>query len=186
MTEYPVYEYSPDTENPGMSPEMTQALYDLLFRYADTFSLSRPGYHNQLPDSMKPKKTPFRDVLRPYIVKKFHADGWYGWADGWYGWPESETGVFLYRCCEETRKILSDHVPTLFIQPAAHRVYGLVYPEFEDLCFYRKGKMIFGSLSHEYMCTVYPPEDTDFPADSPDLPGTWKRAVSFTRYDIPG
>lgn len=178
MTEYPVYNYCiTDGGNPGLTPEMTQTLYDLMFRYADTFSFSRPGYRNRLPDRMNPKKTPLRDRLRPYFVKKIHADGW-------YGWPGEEVEVFIYRCCGETREILWDLVPELFVQPTTDRFYGLVYPEFEDLCFYRKGKMLLGSLSHEFMCTVYPPEDEIFPADILNTIGKWQPAVCSARFDI--
>lgn len=163
--------------------ELTAHLYDLCFRYADTFSFTIQEYWHNLPLGMKQRENLLRDRLRPYFVKKFQTYDWYGWND-------SDMEIFVYRCCDETKAILHALCPEIFIRPAEDRFHRLQYPEFEDLCFYRNGRLLLGTVSHEYMCSIYPPvssEGTPDPAFMEELQkvGYWKKCVYPTPHTLP-
>lgn len=143
--------------------EETAALLDLMFRCSDSFSFTITEDYKALPLQLHQRKNPLRDALRPYFLQKFNTYTWYGWIN-------RELEIFVYRCCPETREILDQYCPYLFIGSVRDKYTVMRHPEFEDLCFYKNGRMTLGSLSHEFMCTVYPPEDN----------GTFEHSLSYT------
>lgn len=161
----PVYAYSHTNLNQkDKIREETAALFDLMFRCSDCFSFTINEDYRGIDPQRQQRKNPLRDALKPYFVQKFSTYTWYGWVD-------RELEIFVYRCCPETREILAEYCPELFIQSIRDHYTVIRHPEFEDLCFYRDGRMTLGSLSHEYMCTVYPPENDD---------GTFAHSLSYT------
>ena len=156
--------------------EETAALLDLMFRCSDCFSFTVTEGHRNL--SLQQRKNPLRDALKPYFRQKFTTYNWYGWLN-------HELEIFVYRCCPETREILAGYCPELFIRSICDKYSPLRHPEFEDLCFYRNGKMTLGSLSHEYMCTVYPPDDDENFENSLSFTGEITKTTAINVYTLP-
>jgi hypothetical protein len=174
----PAYTYCHSSDKKDRIREETAALTDLMFRCSDCFSLTVTEWYKTLPLTMQQRKNPLRDALRPYFVQKFTAYNWYGWIN-------CELEIFVYRCCPETREILAEYCPELFIHSIRDKYTVNRHPEFEDLCFYRNGKMTLGSLSHEYMCTVYPPDNDENFENSLSFTGTITKTTAMNVYTLP-
>ncbi|MBQ8370760.1 MAG: hypothetical protein IJY35_12355 [Clostridia bacterium] len=178
--EIPVYEYSHTNLNrKDKIREETAALFDLMFRCSDCFSFTITEDFREIAPQIQQRKNPLRDALKPYFVQKFTTYHWYGWFN-------RELEIFVYRCCPQTREILAEYCPELFIHSIKDKYTVIRHPEFEDLCFYQDGRMILGSLSHEYMCTIYPPDDDDGTfAHSLSYTGEIRKTATVYRYILP-
>ncbi len=171
MVEYSVF-HSDDSEK--WDRGRTNTLYDLMFDYADAFSFTVGDYwKNYAPEHLKRKANPLRESLKPHFVKKFHT-----W--DWYGWVASDLDIFVYRCCPEAKAVLFELWNTLFNQKRRQRI-----PEFEDLCFYRKGELLLGTVSHEYMCTVFPTVGGEVFTEELLTIGAWRKGTSDCIYRLP-
>ena len=73
----PAYTYCHSSDNKDRIREETAALFDLMFRCSDCFSLTITEWYKTLPLTMQQRKNPLRDALKPYFVQKFSAYNWY-------------------------------------------------------------------------------------------------------------
>ena len=109
---------------------------------SDVFSLTEGPFKELDSDEL-------RQQLEPYLLRTVKTRHWFcSYVPAGY-----EKKVNLYRSCEETKQIL--------IQ-SYHRLLG-ESPEpttnLENICFFRDGKLFLGTVSHEYMCYAYPPDN---------------------------
>ncbi len=149
-------------------------LYEPLFDLADAFSFNINDYWNDLPPILKEKPNQLRELLKPYFLKKFHTYDWYGWVN-------SDIDVFVYQLCDGSKEILRQYCPDLLFHLRAGK-RTKTFCEFEDLCFYKNKTLILGTVSHEYMCTAYPPL-----TDDPHLTtiGRWYQDKAYATYTLP-
>lgn len=105
-----------DGREPTIAGKKFQALMDLCFAHADTFSLHRcswPGAHNGA----------LEEALRPYLLGEYFSYGTLIEFD-----RESREKCYLYPATRETREVLLQHIHHLFdreesLAPAGHEEY---------------------------------------------------------------
>ena len=84
-------------------------------------------------------------------------------ADKWYGYPRLNGSMsqFIYPADSETKKILLDCYSDIFLKDAAKwKRYKPLWNVnkhaalLEDICFWNRGKMLLGTVSHEFICST--------------------------------
>lgn len=126
--------------------ENEQILIEYLSKYSDTFSFT---VVTRKPYSQDPPIFKYSEQLAPYAAE-FIFDK--------KDWPVDFLGqlkhqiMMIGRCCKESRKELLK-MPNLFS--------ALEYDVPEDICFYRKGKLWFATVTHEKMAFILNPTKQD-------------------------
>jgi hypothetical protein len=141
----PISENISDIEISGDS--LRQLLCEC-FRRSDMISLT---------DSLWANTTgTMKQELEPFALQKLLQRGWFGY------WNDSEEDQ---RCNPLTR----------ILYPASEAVFSVVVKyaqniwafadavgnkqSLEDICFFSNGKLILGTVQHEYICRAFPPDD---------------------------
>lgn len=62
----------------------------------------------------------------------------------------------LYRLNAQSTALLRLFCPNLFLHYA--KAAGGYAQDLEDLCFFRRGTLILGTVSHEHICQTFPPD----------------------------
>ena len=84
-------------------------------------------------------------------------------ADKWYGYTRLNGSMtqFIYSADSETKKILLDCYSDIFLKDAAKwKRYKPLWNVnkhaalLEDICFWNRGKMLLGTISHEFICST--------------------------------
>lgn len=109
---------------------------------SDVFSLTVGPFEGQNSDVL-------RQQLEPYLLRTIKTQHWFSY----YVPTGYEITVNLYQSCEETKKILKQSYHRL-LGRSPERVTNL-----EDICFFQNGKLFLGTVSHEYICFAYPPNN---------------------------
>lgn len=155
-----------------LSPTYPDSLMDLLhlcFTHADRFTLTvdHPPDIATLPQ------------LEPYAVYKGIFPHWFGYGRHTQNRFVKGTRLF-YRACPETETILCEAMAninaTRYLYPSEKAAYDFRPPA--DLCFFQKGKLLFGSVFHESFSSLYPPTSA-----------FWEEAVKLAQWekmDVPG
>lgn len=128
------------------SLDALQRLLDLCFEYADTFSLSRAGWERQ-DDTLE-------RALEPYVLRRLRTTRWFCY----YTAKSNPQRIALYPLNEQTKSILRAQYRGLFLEDWSGRLPRWV-PSMEDLCFFRNGRLLLGTVSHERICVAYPEDD---------------------------
>jgi|MGYP000060895052 hypothetical protein len=119
---------------------------DLCFRYSRYFTFRyEPEIKNDRPNPFFVKELP---ALAPFMVESFPMRCWSWWTDT----------ICVYRCTEEAKRFLQNHVYSLFDwQP-----YWDNHHNPQDPTFFRADGSVFSfSLIHEGYSLVYNREDED-------------------------
>ena len=95
--------------------------------------------------------TVLETALRPFCKEKRTTLNWFCY----HVTEENPLSVFLYPVNEETTLLLKEHYCDFFLND------NQLPLSLEDLCFFQNGKLMLGTVSHEYICQVFPP-DTAF------------------------
>ena len=109
---------------------------------SDVFSLTEGPFEGRNTDVL-------RHQLEPYLLHTVNTQHWFSY----YVPAGYEIKVNLYRSCEETSRILARLYPQL-LGRSRESVTNL-----EDICFFQNGKLFLGTVSHEYICYAYPPNN---------------------------
>ena len=124
----------------NVSGEAFEELMSACFLYADSFSLTKNGWG---ADKSRASRE-LMQKLAPYYLRTIRTDHWFC-----YRVPGGqEIEVFLFRACGAARRILLERYRCLFSGDAPWELP-------EDLCFFRNGTLILGSVSHEDICFAY-------------------------------
>lgn len=133
----------------GLRGENFKLLMQLCFRNADSFSLSKmalPTYPNAV-----------EDMLAPYLKTSMKSAKWFAY-NGAAPLVEMvyearpETLDILIRCYQDVFLERDGRVPKKKHEQIGHT---FLYPSvLEDICFFKGRQMIFGTLSHEYICVA--------------------------------
>ena len=107
------------------------------------------------------------DCLTPYLLKEIVTTHWFSY----YSSDKQPLKVRLYPVCAETMEILFAYYPNLFCDDDIPR---LEFPRLEDICFFRGGTLMLGSVTHESICHAYP-SDEETEAALYDCYSGWKR-----------
>lgn len=139
--------------------ENAKEVLKLCFDYADRFTMTYSQF-------------PMLDVNR-FAVKSLYPYYEYGFKTSkWFGYEMEENDplrVKVYSVCDETRKLAIENTESIFEPFAANEQNQSI----EDICFFRNGKLLFGTISHESVCVFYPP-DENFKKRMFDLTGIEK------------
>lgn len=124
-----------------VSHENFQALLNLCFQYADTFSLT-----DYPPENADIKN--HIDALNPFQIKSLYSQEWF-----YERAIDIPFHVRIYRTAAKAKEVLLDTVEDLFLTPKSGNAISV-----NDLCFFREGKALLGTITHEYYCLVYCPD----------------------------
>jgi len=72
------------------------------------------------------------------------------------------TIVYLYQASKNVKRIIKKHTDNLFLLTnTINGMYEISPHMLEDLCFFRENKLLLGTSSHNYHCTIYPESDDE-------------------------
>ncbi len=128
------------------------------FDITDTFSLTENGW-STAKGSVESERV--LNILAPYHIRTIHTVRWFCQSVP----PGYEKEVYLFRATEASKKILLSEYRSIFYDDS-------VWMTPEDLCFFKNGKLISGSLSHARICYVY--EYEDMFSEKITLENTWE------------
>lgn len=152
--------YFLDNYSPPMTLDSMKALLSLCFQHCDHFSLTHqnwPWTNNAL-----------RDELAPYLCHEILTTRWFS-----YGTTEANPlKIFLYSANSDTKVAVEKSYHGLFLDNLSDETLRWEH-SLEDLCFFSKSKLFFGTVSHEYDCRVYPPNE-EFKAKLLEIYSHWK------------
>ncbi len=111
------------------------------FQRADTFSLTKNGW-NGLAESEEHSRLLQR--LSQFHIHTIHTNHWFC-----FRVPEGyKLEVYLFSAASGSKRVILEEYNRIF--------HGKVpWKQPEDLCFFEKGKLFAGSVSHENICYVY-------------------------------
>ena len=117
------------------SAEALQRLFDVCFDSADAFSLSRAAWARQ--------DHTLERALEPYVLRRLRTTRWFCY----YTANSNPQRIALYPLNEQTKSILRAQYRGLFLEDWSGRLPRWV-PSMEDLCFFRNGTLVLGTVSH--------------------------------------
>lgn len=119
-----------------------QGLLDLCFELSTYFSLTKFEPYD------KPSYTALLKELTPFYIKTFDTSHWFCFYT-----LRGTIERLLFSANTHTKEILQRYFNHLFLGKEHY------HSEFEDLCFFIGDKLLLGTVSHEHICHVYPPDD---------------------------
>lgn len=152
--------YFLDYDSPPLTPNSLGEILDLCFQQSEYFSLTL----HRLPW----KTNELQVELAPYLHSERKTARWFS-----YGTMEYDPlEIFLYSANYNTKAIVAKYYHGLFLDNLSANT--LEWKQgFEDLCFFSNNKLIFGTVSHEAICRVYPP-NKDFETRLLSIYRHWK------------
>ena len=111
------------------------------FDLADVFSLTENGWE---AGKNSEESARILKLLEPYFIRTIKAQHWFCQRVP----VGHEKDVYLFNITEGSKKILLQEYDGIFYDKE-------VWMKPEDICFFKNGKLIAGSLSHERICYVY-------------------------------
>lgn len=114
------------------------------FEFADTFSLTR---NNWLKPDEQENSLHLLQRLEPYHIETRHTNHWFCY----YVPKEANIELYLFHATADAKIVLLSAYSQMFND-------GVLWTVPEDLCFFKNGRLIFGSVSHENICFVYDEE----------------------------
>lgn len=155
----------PDDEySVAIAGEKFSDLMELCFKRADYFTLTKSSGYKHFSDYMfllKSMETFWRErkvekelkrALKPFYVKRIHTLHWFCF------YRETPLEVTVYKAMPEAKAVLLQFFDDLFFEQNRPKLTPRAH---EDLCFFQNGRLILGTVSHEYICHAYP-QDEEF------------------------
>ena len=115
------------------------------FDVADTFSLTENGWEAAKKSG---ESVRILELLEPYFIRTVKVQHWFCQRVP----AGHEKEVYLFSITDASKKIILQEYNSIFYDDT-------VWMKPEDICFFKNGKLISGSLSHERICYVYDYED---------------------------
>ncbi len=144
---------------------------ELCINSSDSFSLSiTPGYWG--------KYTRLYRNLEPYHITTIDTLEWFGY--NYNNVPYEELRITMhqgiYKSTPEVITIIKKTIKEIFFNRELNPYSNIPTQNVEDICFFKDGKMIMGSISHEGMLFM----DSDvFSLDILSQYGRWKYENTF-------
>jgi len=127
--------------NKNVSGKEFEQLICSCFRASDSFSLTKNSW---LTSKDEKESINLLHQLLPYHIETRHTNRWFC-----YRVPvDQEIEIYLFRATLESQKIFLTAYNCIFND-------GVLWRVPEDVCFFKNGKLILGSVSHENICYVY-------------------------------
>lgn len=129
------------------------------FQHADVFSLTQNGWFDADKNEESDR---LLQLLKPYHIHTLRTNHWFC-----YRVPAGyKIVIYLFKAIPETKDILLAEYNSIFYKDTLWR-------KPEDMCFFKKGKLICGSVSHERICYAY--EQGNSFEDQIKLHGIWEQ-----------
>ena len=113
----------------------------ICFDVADIFSLTENGWTEAKKSG---ESVRILRLLEPYHIRTIRAQHWFCQSVP-VGY---EKEVYIFSLTEDSKKILLQEYNSIFYDDT-------IWLKPEDICFFKNGKLISGSISHERICYVY-------------------------------
>ncbi len=97
-------------------------------------------------------------MLEPFCLSTLTTSHWFCF----YVPEYNKLRVHLYRNCDESARLIERYYGHLFLEGGGH------LSRMEDICFFRDNTLFMGSVSHENICGIYPP-DSSFEQEVRDI-----------------
>ena len=142
-----------------LAGETFSELMNLCFKHADYFTLTKSlryknvSYYISLMKStgtyLRERKVEkeLKHALRPFCVKRIRTLHWFCY------YSEAPLEVTVYKAVAEAKAVLFKFFDDLFLEQKQPKLTPRTH---EDLCFFQNGRLILGTVSHEYICHAYP------------------------------
>ena len=118
-------------------------ILDLCFLYCDYFSFTQ---HDFLWTTDK-----LKCELEPFLCEKIVCTRWFRYNVT----NKNPLTVLLFGINEEAKKIVKKYWNEIFLG-GDDGCTGCVQ-NLEDICFFKEGELVLGTVSHEAICQVFPP-----------------------------
>ena len=112
-------------------------LIDLCFEHADCFSMAKAPW-------VYAKDKRLALALRDHRIREVQTNRWFG-----YKTPLIK--INLYRVCKEAKESVLRFTDNLFLDSGDPKYFCSL----EDLCFFKKDNLFFGTVSHERICSAH-------------------------------
>jgi len=138
---------------------------------SDSFSLNiTPGYWG--------KYTRLSRALKPYHIATIDTQKWFGY--NYNNIPHEELRIYMhqniYKSTPEVIAIIRKSIKEIFFNRELNPFANIPTQDVDDICFFKDGKMIMGSISHERMLYM---DSEVFPLDILSQYGRWKYENTF-------
>lgn len=135
-----------------ISQECFSEFLQLCFQHADLFSLNKAVWADCVCKELQ-------NELDPFLHKELQTSKWFGYDDS-LAPPRDrrQIRVHLYRADPAAKEIILKYCSDIFLRKRHNEVLEDSRQTLEDLCFFSDGKLFVGTVSHEYMLCVSPPD----------------------------
>lgn len=127
-------------------------LINLCFSRATEFSMTRGRWAASTDRSLE-------NDLQPFLQKTIRTCNWFCYEVR----PNSPLEVSVFEANETTRAIVLKYFGELFLSQYVNGKWKSSKQTLEDLCFFSNDRLFMGTVTHEVLCVIYPP-DTEFEA----------------------
>ena len=163
-----IFDY--DCEPKEISAAALNRLWDVCFANSDTFSLSSAPWDG-LDDRLE-------RALKPFLLHQMDTMRWFCY----YVPDYNKLHMKIYPLNEQTKQILRTHYLGLFLDDWARKGQDW-NPSLENICFFRNGKLLLGTVSHEHICVVYPEDEALAQRFKDAVPG-WEESDRYAKEQI--
>ena len=140
--------------------EKFKEFIDLCSSHAAFFSLTRAPWTQSTDANLETE-------LQPHLITTLKCTKWFCY----HVTEKNMLEISIYRATSESIEIILQHLSNLFVDEHHGACPHEPRPTLEDLCFFGTEKLFMGTVSHEYICHVFPP-DKDFEQALPQF-GKW-------------
>ena len=124
-------------------------LMELCFSRSTLFSLTRAKWKKSADSDLE-------NDLKPFLDRSLKTCRWFCYQV----MDTAPLEVSLYRATEDSKAILLKYFRELFLsRPAGDGEWEYGAQTLEDLCFFRGDELLLGTVTHEGICHVYPPDE---------------------------
>jgi hypothetical protein len=149
-----------DYKSPRMTYDSFKTILDLCFQRCEYFSLT----HNRWLNTNDTLET----ELKPYLYSEMLTTSWFAS----YTTEANPLKRSIYPANYVVKAIIIKYYGGFFLESIQGKSRDW-NQTVEDLCFFSNDELILGTVAHEYICRVYPP-DKDFEAQILEIYGYWQ------------
>lgn len=118
-------------------------------------------------------------TLIPYLLRRLKMTHWFCY----YTTQSNPQHINIYPLNEQTKELLQKHYFGLFLDDWGKDGKRWI-PSLEDICFFRNGKLLLGTVSHEHICAAYPEDDKALAQRFKDAVPGWEESNRYAEEQI--
>jgi hypothetical protein len=102
-------------------------------------------------------ETELEKELEPFLVKKIRVQKWFCYD---FSGSDNFLDIHVYRAAPSTKNILLRYFSEVFLRKSENKSKEHATQTLEDLCVFYQNLLLLGTVTHEYICKVYPLNET--------------------------